>query len=80
MRILMPMNWQLILSELKSAKVSDSEIARRVNALGVEVTQATVNRMRHGELANPRYELGDAILRVHRESIKAARAGNRLQG
>ena len=59
------MEWDRLVQELVDAGLSGQEISNEIKNLGVECTQATINRIKLGGISEPRYELGDALLKIH---------------
>lgn len=45
-------------------QLSQSDVAKLIVGKGVPATQATVSRIATGAFANPRYELGNAIIEI----------------
>ena len=62
------MNWKQIITELNERGLSEHEIARRLKREGVEITQASINRLKQEHIKQPRFDVGTALLQLHRES------------
>ena len=58
--------WIPLLTDLKRAGLSDTEVARRVNS-----AQSTISRLRKGNIKNPTWALGQALIALA-EQIKQA--------
>lgn len=54
-----------IVTDLNSAGLTDREIARQVRC-----TQPTISRMKGELTVDPRYALGDALVRLHRKIMR----------
>ena len=61
------MNWKQIIKELNELGLSEHEIARRLQKEGVEITQASINRLKQEHIKQPRFDVGSALLRLHKE-------------
>ena len=65
--------WKKLIEELVRTGLREDEIADRIKASGVETTQASINRLKWGETKNPRYELGQALIKLHGDVCKSKR-------
>ena len=55
------MNWRKIIDEIRQASgYTDAEIGERTG-----VSQATINRLRHGQANEPMYSLGEKLQTLH---------------
>lgn len=52
--------------------LTEQRIADRITEAGVPVTQSTINRIKLGEIEQPKFDLGMAIVRLW-EKTKAAK-------
>lgn len=65
--------WNKLIEGLLESGLKEQEIADRLTAKGVHATQPTINRIKTGEIGNPRYELGAALVTLHNEICKPKR-------
>lgn len=49
---------------------SEAQIAADLAAIGCTISQSTVHRIRSGEIINPKYSVGHAIVRLHRRIVR----------
>lgn len=62
-----------IISDLiENYDLTEQRIADRITEAGVPVTQSTINRIKLGEIEQPKFDLGMAILQLW-EKTKAAK-------
>lgn len=62
------MNWKSIVSDLMSAGLKQSDIAK-----ACECGQASISELHTGHVSNPSSKLGFALLDLHRRKVKQAR-------
>jgi hypothetical protein len=55
------MDWKSLISDLKAAGLSETHIAGAVSC-----GQASINEIGSGKTTNPRYNLGRALVELHR--------------
>lgn len=65
------MDIRTAINELMEAGYSESQIAREVS---VTAHQPTIHRIKTGKTRNPGYELGNAIIELHRKVLGDAEA------
>ncbi len=58
-------NPRIIIEQLIQSGMKEVEITDAVKAEGVEVTGATINRIRHGKIKRTGYDIGMALARLH---------------
>lgn len=58
-------DWKKIIDELLERGLSEADIAARLRAEGVSISQASINRLKRGAIKRPNYDLGSALLRLH---------------
>lgn len=56
-----------ILRALSGLGFTEKEIAERLRARGVQVTQPTINRIKTGAIRRPSFEIGSALVRLRDE-------------
>ncbi len=56
------MDWKMIIERLVAAGMSEAAIAAEAG-----LTQPSINRLRHGRIADPKHRAGEAILRLFSE-------------
>jgi predicted transcriptional regulator len=56
------MDWKRIISDLKGRGLSEAKIAAMMGCS----TQSTIHRLYAGEILDPAYSTGAALLRLHR--------------
>jgi hypothetical protein len=61
-----------IISDLNRSGLNDAAVARALAEAGVETTQATINRLKNGVHKSTKFELGLALLSLHRKRCKTA--------
>lgn len=61
------MDLRRIVHELKTADLSEIEIARRLTEAGTPVSQSTINRIANGETDRTSYLVGKALEKLHRK-------------
>jgi hypothetical protein len=59
-----------LLTELNDSGLNDAAIAREIVSSGIETTQATINRLKNGIHKTAKFELGHAILALHRQHCR----------
>lgn len=50
--------------------MNDREITDALRESGIDVTQATVNRIRHGKVKRTSYEIGAGLMRLHERFVQ----------
>lgn len=63
------MNFKQAIQELIDAGFTEEQIAAAVRTRGADCTQSTVNRLKRGLIAEPRFSLGSALLDVHAAAL-----------
>ena len=71
--------WKTLIEDLLQKGLKEQEIADRLKAKGVRTTQATVNRIKSGSIAEPRYKLGAALIALHDAEMGTGRKVKRIQ-
>ena len=72
--------WHKLISDLLRCGLTEQEIVNRLLAKGIETTQPTINRIKSGEIGDPRYELGKALIDLRNSVIpKKPAQANRAQ-
>lgn len=67
-----------LIRDLVAAGLSENEIARRLQARGVHVSQSTITRIKNAVIARTRYDIGAALQELHAECVqKSARQRRR---
>lgn len=64
---------QTIIESLTKSGMTEDEIVEALKANGVEVTQATINRIKNGVTRKPSFELGMGLLQLHARRFSDAR-------
>lgn len=67
MRLNARMDWKIIIQELQAAGLTQHEIAE-----ACETGQSHVSSLARGERLEPRWSLGERLLRLHRERTAPA--------
>lgn len=67
--MLCPMNWKTIIAELNAAGLSQGKIADLLC-----ISQPSVSDIANGKTKNPSWQIGDALLKLHRKEVRRARA------
>lgn len=62
-----------IIFDLNRSGLNDAAIVRELISLGVETTQPTINRIKHGIHKRPRFDIGLALLELHRKRVRLVR-------
>lgn len=64
----------VILALIKSGLYTEQSIADEITKSGVFVAQSTINRIKLGEIEQPKYDLGVAIMRLWDQANSGAAA------
>lgn len=74
--MLAPMSTDLssVIQELIGSGVNESQIVTTLNAEGVEVTLPTINRIKNGLIKRTRYDIGSALVALHKKRVRPGRA------
>lgn len=59
-----------IIERLTDSGMTEEEIAGALRAGGVEVTQATINRIKNGVHRKTSFEIGMGLLQLHRRKFR----------
>lgn len=62
-------NPRFIIEKLVEAGMTEAAITEEVRASGVEVTAATINRIRHGKIKRTGYDIGAALVRLQERRL-----------
>ncbi len=60
------MNPRHVVNELQRSGLTQGQIVARLKGMGVLTTQATISRIGSGEITNPRFELGGALIEIYK--------------
>jgi len=66
--------------ELIDDGLSEQGISDEIEKAGVACTQATINRIKLGRVANPSFAVGAGILQLHQRRSKGKSSGHRRAG
>jgi hypothetical protein len=74
--MLAPMSTDLasVIQELIGSGVNESQIVTTLNAEGVEVSLPTINRIKNGLIKRTRFDIGSALVRLHKKRVRPGRA------
>jgi len=59
------MNWTILIQDLIASGLSEASIAQRVGG----ITQASIHRIKKGEISEPRYGLGTRLIALHKSLV-----------
>jgi hypothetical protein len=63
------MNPAGIIKSLIKSGMSEQRIADQLLLFGVSVTQSTVNRIKNGEIEQPKFDVGTALVRLWEQHL-----------
>lgn len=63
-----------VIQDLIGSGVNESQICTTLNAEGVEVTLPTINRIKNGLIKRTRFDIGSALVRLHKKRVRPGRA------
>jgi hypothetical protein len=63
-----------VIQELIGSGVNESQIVTTLNAEGVEVSLPTINRIKNGLIKRTRFDIGSALVRLHKKRVRPGRA------
>lgn len=67
-------NLQNLIGDLvNKCELTESEIVAALTTFGVTTTQPTINRILHGKIRNPGFDIGYGLVQLHRSKMKRAR-------
>ena len=61
------MNWKILIEELLAMGWSEGRIAKRITEMGCSISQASIHRLKVGNIKEPRYEFGAALIEMHQQ-------------
>jgi hypothetical protein len=67
-----------LVERLNDSGMRDAQIAAALSKDGVEVTQATINRIKNGKHASTSFEIGMGLLRLAQSRIKSGKRASAL--
>jgi hypothetical protein len=70
----MPTDLASVIQELIGSGVNESQIVTTLNAEGVEVSLPTINRIKNGLIKRTRFDIGSALVRLHKKRVRPGRA------
>ena len=74
MLALMSTDLASVIQELIGSGVNESQIVTTLNAEGVAVSVPTINRIKNGLIKRTRYDIGTALVRLHKKRVRPGRA------
>jgi hypothetical protein len=63
-----------VIQELIGSGVNESQIVTTLNAEGVTVSLPTINRIKNGLIKRTRFDIGTALVRLHKKRVRPGRA------
>ena len=71
-----PPNAKGIIEQLISAGMTQTAIAEALRADGIEISQATINRLKQGVHKTTSFEVGIGLMRLASTRLKSGKRGN----
>lgn len=65
----MAVNPQTLIQQLIESGMKDCEIGKALRAGGTDVSDATVNRIKSGQIKRTSFEIGMGLMRLHRRTL-----------
>jgi predicted transcriptional regulator len=62
------MNWQLLVNELMAAGVTQVELAQECGC-----SQSSISDIRKGDIKHPRFDIGAALVAMHKSKVMRQR-------
>jgi hypothetical protein len=63
-----------VIQELIVAGINESQIVSELKADGVEVSLPTINRIKNGLIKRTGFDIGSALVRLHKRRVRPGRA------
>ncbi len=67
---------KLLIEKLIASGMNQTDIAKALQANGIEITQATINRLKQGKAKTTRFEVGIGLMRLANSRAKPTKRGD----
>lgn len=61
------MNWHDVIKTLNDSGLTEAAIVDALKDMGIETTQASINRLKRGHVKQPRYDVGNALIYLQKK-------------